>query len=169
MRGTMPLRYLLPGLLIALAVACGGDESSAVEPIGFGELREFPKELESSSPQLEPDRAAEIAREFVSGTRIALYDKAIIDVCADGTGRYVLYSASFIQGETFTWEALAIPGGVWNEPGLIATMDDPDKRVLHGGTYTFVMKPAIDGKIPSWSPASPTGETKVFDNPTCGQ
>ena len=97
MRGLTPLRYLLPGLLLLLAMACGGDaeidptatsvaptaapfvaptterllqESSASvwEILGLTSIRDVPVALERESPRLPSDEVADLWNQFIGGT-----------------------------------------------------------------------------------------------------
>ena len=176
-------RYLLPGVLLLLAVACGSDAVPATsipptsapfvprptstsiadvspgvaELLGLERVRDFPEELKSGSPPLDPEEAAEITRAFLSDTRFA--GREVTDFCSDGSGQIVAFGGEV--GEIFHWEVLPNPVGSWNEPAVWMYMDALDPaRVSAVATFRwFLDEEVIDKKNPG----------EVFDNPTCGQ
>ena len=186
------LRYLLPGLLLLLAVACGSDAETAptvtsvpptstpyVSPtftpvvdlsslvvrelLGLERLREFPEELKSDSPPLDREEAAEIARVFLSNTRVAGAIH-LDEYCSDGFGQVLFVGKNDFDGALFQWEVLPDPAGRWNRPRVVLSILDPDltaflEAIGEGDTVWILDEEVISKDDPS----------EVYDHPTCGQ
>ena len=142
------------------------DVSSLVgrELLGLARLREFPVELNSESPPLDREEAAEIARVFLSNTRVA-GRVHLDDYCSDGSGQILIhgFNADF-DGALFQWEVLPNPAGRWNQPRVLLSILDPD--------LTAFLE-AIGEDEPGWildeEVINKVDPSEVYDNPTCGQ
>ena len=189
MRG---VRYLLPGMLLMLAVACGGDAvpATSIPPtsapfvppptptsvadvsaavaglLGLESVRDFPEELKSDSPVLDREEAAEIASAFLSDSRI-VGSSSITDFCSDGSGRILVapFGDSDFDDALFQWEVLPNPAGRWNEPRVLMYMDDFELATL--------LRVAVGVAAITWildeEVIDEENPGEIFDHPTCGQ
>ena len=186
-----PLRYLLPGMLLLLAVACGSDAvpATSIPPtsvpfvppptvtsvadvfagaaalLGLESVREFPEELKSDSPPLDREEAAEIARVFLSNTRM-VGSPSITDYCSDGSGQIFVAPRIYpaFDGALFQWEVLPNLAGRWNEPRVLMTFDDPYFVTLLEAAGLSAITWILDEEvIDEESPGA------VYGNPSCGQ
>ena len=193
-----PTRLLTIALaaLVLLAVACGPEVGPSVAPatpvpteppatplnidfaggqLGFvaldqlGNKRDFPKVLDSSSPELELDRAVDFATEFLKDSRVQIGVDVLIDFCNEGNGIVQLFSGvrAFRQ-QSFSWIVEPNLDGEWNQPRVVIKFDDPELDIP-GFHVELVVQPPFDGVMPSWFPSGAGNNTVVFDNPTCGE
>jgi hypothetical protein len=154
MRGLMPLRYLLPGLLLMLTVACGGGPETSsptvaatgseptetpISPIsefsaaqwqlrGLTTLRQFPPELEAESIPLPAHEVEALWTRFLGGTRWV--DNAssleLFDLCSDETGMHLdFWEGSVYHGEPFTWTIEHALQDRWNAVEILNVANDP--------------------------------------------
>ena len=138
----------------------------AAELLGLESVRDFPEELKSDSPPLDREVAAEIARAFLSNTRV-VGSPSITDFCSDGSGQILVTPNrdTDFDGAFFRWEVLPNPAGRWNQPRVLMYMDDFELATLLRAalglaalTFTIDEEDIVKGD---------PGE--AYDLPTCGQ
>lgn len=146
-----------------------GGRLGFVSPDQLGAELDFPQELISSAPQLEPDQAASIAREFLNNTRVLIGDDVLLDLCEDGSGITQLFSGvRAFENQPFSWVVAANTAGEWNQPSVTIEFDDPALD-LPGFKLELMLQAPDEGSMPSWFPSGAGDYTQVFDNPSCDQ
>ncbi len=152
MRDLTPLRYLLPGSLLVLVMACGGNDPPLAPPtsapiptptrepsssdisaagfelLGLGESvdDDFPVELQSESPSLPDSEVVELWTEWMSDTVTVIGDEQATQFCGDGTGTQLFNSIlPEAGGESFRWHVESNSATPWNIVTLVMEYNNP--------------------------------------------